>query len=614
MVRVILAFGRERHEYRRFRTQGETAVKARVDLTVRQTMFSLGRQLDHRRRDGARARHRWSPRPPGRSLAGDLLVILSYVTSIYAPLEQISNTVSMLQQQFVGLRGAMRVLDMEPEVKEAPRARRVDRTRGSVAFEAVNFAYAGRENALEDVTFRTNPGDRVAIVGPDRRRQEHARQPDSTASTTRGRPGRPRRHGRAGADASRRCGSRSASSCRSRCSSPARSPTTSAYGRLDASMGEIVEAARAANAHDFIKRLPDGYDTELGERGAQLSGGERQRIAVARAFLKDAPILILDEPTSSIDSRTEAVILDALDRLMIGRTTFMIAHRLSTVREVDRILVARSRPDRRAGNARTNSLPCERPLPPASPGSTRRGRSASLREPHGMKPKIVVLGMMSRMPVAGVVWQTVQYLVGLERLGFAAYYVEAHAVTPSMFTVAAGDHGSRPAAAFIDRPCAGSGWLDAGRSTHSTTTAHCYGMTEKELSGLYRSAALIVNLHGGTVPLPEHATTGRLVYVETDPVRLQVELAQGCAKRSSSSSRTSRFSRSPRTRGPGLRAACLGPLRVPPDTPARRPRLLEQARTGPASCLYHRRELASVVARRQLRAARSSRGASTRSS
>jgi ABC-type multidrug transport system fused ATPase/permease subunit len=111
------------------------------------------------------------------------------------------------------------------------------------------------------------------------------------------------------------------------------------YGRLGASTEEVVEAAKNANAHDFIMRLPDKYETKLGERGAMLSGGERQRISVARAFLKDAPICILDEPTSSIDSRTEAVILDSLERLMVGRTTFMIAHRLSTVRNADLILV-----------------------------------------------------------------------------------------------------------------------------------------------------------------------------------------------------------------------------------------------------------------------------------
>jgi ABC-type multidrug transport system fused ATPase/permease subunit len=104
-------------------------------------------------------------------------------------------------------------------------------------------------------------------------------------------------------------------------------------------MDEIVAAARAANAHDFISALPEGYDTVLGERGVKLSGGERQRISVARAFVKNAPILILDEPTSSVDTRTEEVILDALDTLMVGRTTFIIAHRLSTIRRADTILV-----------------------------------------------------------------------------------------------------------------------------------------------------------------------------------------------------------------------------------------------------------------------------------
>ncbi len=111
------------------------------------------------------------------------------------------------------------------------------------------------------------------------------------------------------------------------------------YGRLNAEMDEIIAAAEAANAHEFITELPQKYDTKLGERGVRISLGERQRISVARAFLKNAPILILDEPTSSVDSRTEAVILDALDRLMMGRTTFISAHRLSTIRSADLILV-----------------------------------------------------------------------------------------------------------------------------------------------------------------------------------------------------------------------------------------------------------------------------------
>jgi ABC-type multidrug transport system fused ATPase/permease subunit len=115
--------------------------------------------------------------------------------------------------------------------------------------------------------------------------------------------------------------------------------TNIAYGRPDATPDQIVEAARAANAHEFISALPDGYEAILGERGSKLSGGERQRISVARAFLKNAPILLLDEPTSSIDTRTEEVILDALDRLMLGRTTFIIAHRLSTIRRAQLVLV-----------------------------------------------------------------------------------------------------------------------------------------------------------------------------------------------------------------------------------------------------------------------------------
>jgi ATP-binding cassette subfamily B protein/subfamily B ATP-binding cassette protein MsbA len=112
-----------------------------------------------------------------------------------------------------------------------------------------------------------------------------------------------------------------------------------AYGRPAASRTEVVEAAIAARADDFIRRLPDGYDTLLGERGATLSGGERQRLAIARALLRDAPILILDEPTSALDSQTELMLMEALKRLMRGRTTFIIAHRLSTVRHADRIVV-----------------------------------------------------------------------------------------------------------------------------------------------------------------------------------------------------------------------------------------------------------------------------------
>src|SRR5213594_3666090 len=141
-----------------------------------------------------------------------------------------------------------------------------------------------------------------------------------------------------------------------------------------------------------------------------------------------------------------------------------------------------------------------------------------------MKPKIVVLGMMTKMPVAGVVWQTVHYLVGLERLGYDVYYVEAHARTPSMFMEREQDDGSGRAAAFIDRVARRFGF--AGRWAYHALhdDGRCYGMSESALRRLYESAALIINLHGGTMPLPEHYATGRLVYLETDPVLLQIEL------------------------------------------------------------------------------------------
>lgn len=143
----------------------------------------------------------------------------------------------------------------------------------------------------------------------------------------------------------------------------------------------------------------------------------------------------------------------------------------------------------------------------------------------GQKPKIIVLGMMTKMPVAGVVWQTVHYLVGLERLGFDVYYVEAHARTPSMFMDSVADDGTARAAAFIDGVMRRFGF-DGRWAYHALHEegGRCLGMSEARLKELYRSAALLINLHGGTLPLPEHAQTGRLVYLETDPVQLQIEL------------------------------------------------------------------------------------------
>jgi ABC-type multidrug transport system fused ATPase/permease subunit len=338
MIRVIVAFGRETHEFRRFRGQGEKAIDARVRLTVRQTLFSLAvnvttavgtalvlgigayNVLNH------------------RLTVGQLLVVIAYIFAVYKPLEAISTTIGSLQDVLVNLRLAFGIMDTPIDIRDARGAVNLRRASGHVVYRQVGFSYAGRTDTLRDVTFEAKPGYVVAIVGPT------GAGKSTLVSLL------PRfydvQSGHIQLDGTdiRKLTLRS---LRQQISIVLQEPLLFSgpiadnirYGRLEASMEDVIDAAKAANAHDFISQLPQGYDTELGERGAKLSGGERQRIAVARAFLKDAPILILDEPTSSIDSKTESVILDALDRLMEGRTTFMIAHRLSTIRRADRILV-----------------------------------------------------------------------------------------------------------------------------------------------------------------------------------------------------------------------------------------------------------------------------------
>jgi ABC-type multidrug transport system fused ATPase/permease subunit len=338
MLRVVVAFGREKHEYHRFRTQGERTVDARVKLTVRQTMFKLAVSFLTAVGTAAVLGVGAQQVLAGRMTAGELLVIVSYIAAVYAPLESLSNMMATFQQDFIALEHALDLVDTPVEVTDRPGARAMDRARGHLEFEGVGFSYTTRPDTLQDITFSIRAGDAIAVVGPTgagkstlvslipRLHDPHLGQIRIDGTDIR---------------------DIKLDSLRSQFSIVLQEPLLFSgtiaqnigYGRPGATAEEMVEAARNANAHDFIEHLPDGYQTRLGERGTKISGGERQRIAVARAFLRDSPILILDEPTSSIDSRTEGVILDALERLMAGRTTIMIAHRLSTVRSVDQILV-----------------------------------------------------------------------------------------------------------------------------------------------------------------------------------------------------------------------------------------------------------------------------------
>jgi ATP-binding cassette subfamily B protein len=277
-------------------------------------------------------------------MAGDLTVgeLASFI--LYTLIVAMSlSALADLWSDFARARGAservFELIDREPTVDAGGEAR-PDRVQGRVEFDGVDFSYPVRPDVqvLEDVSLNLDPGRMVALVGPSGAGKSTVAalllrlyDPDS------------------GSIRLDDCDLRELDArwLRSRIGTVAQEPvlfSTSVaanirYGRPDASDDEVEAAARAANAHDFISALPDGYSTEVGERGVRLSGGQKQRVAIARAILKDPPILILDEATSSLDAESESLVQDALERLMARRTSLVIAHRLSTVRNADLVVV-----------------------------------------------------------------------------------------------------------------------------------------------------------------------------------------------------------------------------------------------------------------------------------
>jgi ABC-type multidrug transport system fused ATPase/permease subunit len=338
MIRVILGFGRERYEFGRFHRQAETAIGARIKLTIRQSTFNFGIGIMTAVGTALVLGYGALAVLRGELTIGVLLVLLSYVENIYSPLTEITSTMGSVQEDLVRFELAGKLLEHDVGIKEDPFAQEIDECAGHVAYESVSFAHEGRRHTLEDISFQAFPDRKVAVVGPTGAGKStlvslllRFYDPDRGAIRLDGTDIR----------------KLTVRSLRRQMSVVLQEPLLFSgtveenirYGRLDATDEEVVQAAKAANAHEFITGLPQKYGTVLGERGAILSIGERQRITIARAFVKRAPILILDEPTSSVDSKTEDVILEALHRLMAGRTTFMIAHRLSTVRHADLILV-----------------------------------------------------------------------------------------------------------------------------------------------------------------------------------------------------------------------------------------------------------------------------------
>src|SRR3989454_4612351 len=272
---------------------------------------------------------------------GSLLVVNFYVTQLYGPLRNVGQSLLDIQMSLTGIERYHAVMDEKPDVPESPNAIPLAKAKGKIAFENVSFEYLKNHPVLHDVSFELALGDRLGVVGP-------TGSGKSTLSNLLLRLFDPNQGSITLDDRDLR--DYKVADLRNQFAVVHQETvlfsTTVAenirFARPDASMEEIVKAATQANAHEFITNLPDGYNTLVGERGMKLSGGERQRISLARAFLKDAPILVLDEPTSSLDVHTEGAILETIQKLMQGKTTIMIAHRPSTLRDCNLVLILES--------------------------------------------------------------------------------------------------------------------------------------------------------------------------------------------------------------------------------------------------------------------------------
>ena len=337
-ARVIKSFVREEYEINRF--DQENIKNFRANMKYAQLSATLTPTIEFVAAVGVTIILWYGGNSviEGTITAGSLVAFLTYAVNISNPIKRLSRVIGNIQKALAAAQRVFDVLDLPETIHNAPDAKALPMVKGNVRFNNVSFSYNPGEQVLNNVSFDVKPGEMIAFVGPS------GAGKSTVASLL------PRFYdvtdGRITIDGEdiRRV---TLQSLREQVGIvPQETVLFSGsvydnilYGRLDATKEEVEAAAKAANAHNFITELPQGYQTMLGDRGVNISGGQRQRISIARAILKNPQILILDEATSALDTESERVVQEALDRLMIGRTSFVIAHRLSTIKNADKIMV-----------------------------------------------------------------------------------------------------------------------------------------------------------------------------------------------------------------------------------------------------------------------------------
>jgi ATP-binding cassette, subfamily B, bacterial len=337
-VRMVHAFGREDFEVSQFRQRAQQSLQANLRLTLTNVKSAL--IISTLTVIGTAAMYYLGTLHvlAGTLTLGSLLVFSAYLLMLYQPLEALTYTAWAMEGATAGARRCFEVLDREDDVRDSPGAVAITNTRAAIAFDQVSFAYNEQHPVLEGIDLRISPNQIVALVGGTGAGKSTLMSlvprfydPSAGVVSLDGRDVR--------AITKKSLRAQIAIVLQDTLLFSTTIRENIAYGRPGATEAEIRQAARRAQADDFISRLPNGYNSPVGERGGHLSVGQRQRIGIARAFLKDAPILLLDEPTSALDPTTEAAIMETIKDLMHGRTTLIVTHRLATIHGVDQIVV-----------------------------------------------------------------------------------------------------------------------------------------------------------------------------------------------------------------------------------------------------------------------------------